>query len=93
MRLDLQEQVRLQHRLGQLFHKQGHPIGLRDYLLHHVRGQYFATRDLPYQLFYLWAGQAAEREGGQIRPQRPGQPFDNRPYRATRTAPGSPTPG
>ena len=40
------EPARLQHRLGQLFHKQRHAIGLGHDLLQHRRGQRLAARDL-----------------------------------------------
>ncbi len=67
----LLEQPRLQYHLGQLLHKQRHPIGLGHDLLEHVLRQRLAVRHSAGQLRRLAPRQARQRHLGEVRAPRP----------------------
>ena len=74
------EPARLQHRLGQLFHKQRHAIGPGHYLPQHLRGQRLAAGHPLHHLLDLRARQPRQGELGQ---RRTGSPRRHK-LRATR---------
>ena len=67
------EQPRLQHHLGQLFHKQRHSIGLGHKLPEHLGRQRLTSCDSLDHDLHLFAGQTAECELGQVRASGPGR--------------------
>ena len=71
--LPLLEQAGLQHHLGQLLHKQRHPIGLGHHLLDHLGGQRLAVRHPADHLRGLAPRQARQRHLGEVRAPRPGR--------------------
>src|SRR5262249_34395023 len=71
--LALLEQAGLQHHLGQLLHKQRHPIGLRYHLPYDLRRQRLAVRYPAGHLRRLVPRQAWQCYLGQVRAPHPGR--------------------
>jgi hypothetical protein len=67
------EETRLQHHLGDLFHKQRHAISPGDNLGQHLSGQRLAAREPPDDLFHLALREAGEGELGQVGAASPGR--------------------
>ena len=65
------EQARLEHHLGQLFHKQRHAIGLGHDLLAYLSRQALPPCHPVDHLLDLRRGQTAQRERGHMRPEAP----------------------
>ena len=69
----LLEQAGLQHHLGQLLHKQRHPVGLGYHLRHDLRWQRLAVGHTVGHLRRLLTRQARQRHLGEMRAPRPGR--------------------
>ena len=61
------QQLRLQHRLGQLLDEQRHAVGVSQDLLEHLLGQRLAAGELGYQLRPLAPAKAVQPQNGDMR--------------------------
>jgi hypothetical protein len=69
----LDQDARLQYRLGEFFDEQRVPVGLSEDLFHHFHGQHAPAGHLRDHAFNIVAVQPTERQGADIGKTSPGR--------------------